>query len=431
MVPGAPSFFQRQETGNTVAENPNRQYWAHFFFICLGYAVWTSSRIGFPVGLSAMAKQFTWTSFEIGALSTIFLLGQALIDVPAGYWIDRFDRKLLICGSLVGIGISTLLVTISSGFWSALFYRILFGVLEGVYNIAAFAVAGSILPGSRALVNGMTQVFYGIGNYCGSTLVAALLQHHPGYWQLPLYWLGGLPIAYGVFSLYLFKRRYLRRFESSNALTDYGFAQTLGIVVRNIKVWQAIAIHACNIIPSWAILGMGNYIFVTYRHYDPVFSASVFGIGYGVGCLLVPLGTFWADRFGRRSVICVLGLWTAICAFVMFNVAPPDWTMVALCMCVAFGINALYTLGYTITQDAVSSASMSGIGIATGMAGGFGYLFAMLGGPLVGMLIPLFGPIWALNIVVSGSELLVVIFSAWFLRNDLPRMQSAIVETAR
>ncbi|MGH7089410.1 MAG: hypothetical protein ACREFQ_10980 [Stellaceae bacterium] len=64
--------------------------------------------------------------------------------------------------------------------------------------------------------------------------------------------------------------------------------------------------------------------------------------------------------------------------------APANWIMVVCAVATAFGINGLYTLGYTITQDAVASASMSGIGIATGMAGGLGYLFAVFSGPAVG-----------------------------------------------
>ena len=65
--------------------------------------------------------------------------------------------------------------------------RVLFGIMEGVYNIAQFAVAGSIIPGNRALVNGLTQVFYGIGVYGGQGIVGTLLRTHPGFWQLPLW----------------------------------------------------------------------------------------------------------------------------------------------------------------------------------------------------------------------------------------------------
>lgn len=409
----------------------NRPYWRQFLFLGLGMVCYTICRSGFPVGLAAMGKEFQWTAFEASVLATIFLLGQALIDIPAGYWVDRLDRKIVIFVGLFGLGLFTCLVTLAGGFWSAFIYRVLFGIMEGVYNIAQFAVAGSILPGNRALVNGLTQVFYGIGNYGGQTLVGTLLKDHPGYWQLPLWWLGGISMAYAVVSLGLFKRPYLRRYETRTEMSQHGFWQTLWLVVNNRRVWMAMAIHACNMIPNWAVLGLGNYLFIQYRHYDPAFSAYVFGVGFGIGGPLVPLGTYWADRIGRRPVVCAFGLWTAASAFLLFDVASPTWMMVIPSIALAFGINGLYTLGYTITQDAVASASMSGIGIATGMAGGFGYLLAMLSGPLVGTLIPLLGPLWSINVVVIGCELLLVVFAFWFLKGESrPQVSPAAVPAA-
>jgi MFS family permease len=387
---------------------------------------YTICRTGFPVGLAAMGKQFQWTAFEAGILSTIFLLGQAIVDIPAGYCTDHLDRKRVIFVGLFGLGFFTVMVTLATGFWSALIYRVLFGMMEGVYNIAQFAIAGSILPGQRALVIGMTQVFYGSGVYGGQALVGSLLDSHPGYWQLPLWWLGGIAMAYAVVSWFLFQRPYLRRFENANSTTRLGFWPTLKIVVRNVQVWKALTIHACNMIPNWAILGLGNYIFIQYRHYDAAFAAEVFGAGFGIGGLFVPFGTMWADRLGRRPVVCFFGLWMCVSVFLLFYWAPPNWEMVVLGCCVGFGINSLYALGYTITQDAVASASMSGIGVATGMAGGFGYLFAVLAGPLVGSLIPLIGPLWAMNVVVIGCEFMVAVFGFWFLKDQkLPELAAA------
>jgi MFS family permease len=401
----------------TVHSN-NAPYWRQFIFLGIGMIAYTVCRAGFPVGLAAMSKQFEWTAFEVGILSTIFLLGQAIIDIPAGYWADSLDRKRVIFVGLFGLGLFTALVTLATGFWSALVFRVLFGVLEGVYNIAQFAVAGSILPGQRALVNGMTQVFYGIGNFGGQTFVGSLLHLYPGFWQLPLWCLGGFAMAYGVLSLFLFQRQYLRRNETQGVQAKLGFWPTLKVVVTNIRVWKALTIHACNMIPNWAILGLGNYIFIQYRHYDPAFSSLVFGAGAGAGGLFVPLGTMWADRFGRRPVVSLFGYWMCVSVLLLFYLAPANWTMIVLGGCVGFGLNSLYTLGYTITQDAVASASMNGIGVATGMAGGFGYLFAVLAGPLVGWLIPLIGPLWSMNLVVIGGELLVVVFGFWFLKDE-------------
>jgi MFS family permease len=401
--------------------NESKSYWVQFFYLGLGLFFYTICRMGFPVGLAAMARQFDWSAFQVGVLSTIFLLGQALIDVPAGYWIDRFDRKRVIFIGLFGIGLLTALVTFASDFWSALVYRILFGMAEGIYNVVQFAVAGSILPENRALVNGLTQVFFGAGQFSGQTFVGSLLHARPEDWRLPLWCLGGVTVVYALLSLVLFRRTYLRRFESPNEMADQRFWRTFLLTATNRSVWKALAIHGCNMVPNWAVQGLGNYILVNYRHYSPSYTALVFGVGFGVAGLLVPCGTVWADRFGRRPVICALGLWTAIAYFLLFYVAPANWIMVALSVGAAFGTAALYTLGYTITQDAVASASTSGIGIATGMAAGFGYLIAMLAGPLVGALTPVLGPLWAMNLTVIGGEVMVAVLAFWFLRPGTPR----------
>jgi cyanate permease len=69
--------------------------------------------------------------------------------------------------------------------------------------------------------------------------------------------------------------------------------------------------------------------------------------------------------------------------------------------------------------------SASGIGVATGMAGGFGYLFAVLSGPLIGSLIPLIGPLWSINVVVIGCEFLVIVFGFFFLKDEKPKVAVA------
>lgn len=398
-------------------------YWRQFLWLGLGMLAYTVCRVGFPVGLNAMQKEFSWTAFEVGVLSTIFLAGQALIDIPAGFCMDRLDRKRMIFIGLFGLGLFTVLVTLSTGFWSALIFRVLFGLLEGVYNVAQFAIAGSILPGNRALVNGLTQVFYGTGIFAGQQFVSTILKAYPGYWQLAMWWLGGLTMVYAVISLGLFRRDYLRRYETSNEMSNHGFWKTLGLVVRNPRVWKAMSIGGTNTLVSWAVLGLGNYIFIHYRHYEPTFSTLVFGLGYGAGALFCPLGTVWADHFGRRPVICVIAIGTALAAFLLFNVVPQGWAMIVLAGVISFGTSSNYSLGYTICQDAVATASMSGIGIATGLAGGFSYLIALTAGPITGALIPAVGGVGAINLVVSGGEVLVAILAFGFLRGEvLPKV---------
>ena len=117
----------------------------------IGYTI---CRTGFPVGLAAMGRQFHWTAFEAGVLATIFLLGQALVDIPAGYWVDRFDRKLVIFVGLFGIGLFTILVTFSTGFWSAF--------IDPVSSLACWRAAttspSSRWPGRSCLGTGRSSM---------------------------------------------------------------------------------------------------------------------------------------------------------------------------------------------------------------------------------------------------------------------------------
>jgi len=94
----------------------NTRNWRQFLLLGIGMIGYTICRAGFPVGLAAMGKQFQWTAFEVGILSTIFLLGQAIIDIPAGYWADTWDRKRVIFIGLFGLGLFTALVTLAAGF---------------------------------------------------------------------------------------------------------------------------------------------------------------------------------------------------------------------------------------------------------------------------------------------------------------------------
>jgi putative Mn2+ efflux pump MntP len=80
------------ENERSTVNSSDKLYWRQFILLGIGMVAYTICRAGFPVGLAAMGKQFQWTAFEVGILSTIFLLGQAIIDIPAGYWADSLDR---------------------------------------------------------------------------------------------------------------------------------------------------------------------------------------------------------------------------------------------------------------------------------------------------------------------------------------------------
>lgn len=59
--------------------------WIQLLLLAIGYAFYSANRLSFGVGLKAIAAQLALTPIQVGTLGTIFTLGQALIDIPAGY----------------------------------------------------------------------------------------------------------------------------------------------------------------------------------------------------------------------------------------------------------------------------------------------------------------------------------------------------------
>ena len=181
--------------------------WFQLFLLALGYAFYSANRLSFGVGLKGVAASISLTAVQLGTISTIFTLGQALVDIPAGYLADRFGRKRLLVMSMVGLGCMTALVTTSSNFISAAFWRFMFGVTEGCWNIVMYSVAGSIFPAARAMLNGLMMTFYSIGAYVGPAYYGWSLET-TGEWSIGLQYMGAVTVVFGLLLIVGFKSKY-------------------------------------------------------------------------------------------------------------------------------------------------------------------------------------------------------------------------------
>ena len=79
--------------------------WFQLFLLAIGYAFYSANRLSFGVGLKAVAASLSLTAVQLGTIGTIFTLGQALIDIPAGYLADRFGRKRMLIFGMVALAV--------------------------------------------------------------------------------------------------------------------------------------------------------------------------------------------------------------------------------------------------------------------------------------------------------------------------------------
>ncbi|MEN6566416.1 MAG: MFS transporter [Veillonellales bacterium] len=380
--------------------------WLQLFLLALGYAFYSANRLSFGVGLKSVASQLALTTIQIGTLGTIFTLGQALIDIPAGYIADRFGRKRMLIMGMMGIGTMTMLVTTSHSFIEAAVWRFSFGATEGIWNIVMYSVAGSIFPAARAMLNGLMMTFYSIGAYAGPSYYGWNLET-TGNWSGGLLTMGAVTVAFAVILIFGFKARYT---DQSKDIKQTHLLEALHTVGSNRIVWLGVLIQILNIIPYWGFASMGPYLFMTYKGFSAAHAGQFFGIIYGVGGLSSVVLGYFADHFGRKPMITFLAVLNTLCAVLIFHFIPQNSTFLLYFVggLMGIGLHAIYVLGYTIAQDGVKPHQ---IGLATGIVGASSYFLSFFSGPLMGYLTKAYGYLAALDIVVVAFEAILIVIA--------------------
>ncbi|MBP2651113.1 MAG: transporter [Firmicutes bacterium] len=376
------------------------------FLLALGYAFYSANRLSFGIGLKSVASQLALSTLQIGTLGTIFTLGQALIDIPAGYIADRFGRKRMLVMGMIGMGITTMLVTTSSSFSGAATWRFLFGATEGIWNIVMYSVAGSIFPSARAMLNGLMMTFYSVGAYVGPSYYGWNLEV-TGDWKFGLLTMGAATVVFAVILIWGFKARYT---DQSKAIKQAHLLEALHTVGANRIVWLGVLIQILNIVPYWGFASMGPYLFMTYKGFSPVDAGQFFGIIYGIGGLSSVVLGYFADHFGRKPMITFLASLNTICAILIFHFIPQSSEVLLYLVggLMGIGLHAIYVLGYTIAQDGVKPHQ---IGLATGIVGASSYFLSFFSGPLMGYLTNAAGYLMALDIVVVAFEAVLIVIA--------------------
>lgn len=219
--------------------------WVQLILLAVGYAFYSANRLSFSVGLKAIAAQLALTPIEVGTIGTIFTLGQAIIDIPAGYLADRFGRKRLLVSSMISLGIMTAIVTKASDAIQVGLARTIFGMAEGIWNIVMYSVAGSIFPAARAMLNGLMMTFYSIGAYVGPAYYGYSLSA-TGDWTHGLLNMGLVTALFGALLYFGFRKKYT---DSSTDVKGMNLIEAIKTVGTNKIVWLAILIQILNIVP--------------------------------------------------------------------------------------------------------------------------------------------------------------------------------------
>jgi MFS transporter, ACS family, glucarate transporter len=181
---------------------PTRIRWLLIGWLFVLSAVAFLDRVNLSIAGTRLAADYHLSDVQFGLLSTVFLLGYALLQTPAGWLADRWGPRRVLAGGVIWWGIFTALTAaVPTGLRNPLLLlllaRFLLGVGEAVmYPCSNQFVSRWIPTQERGLANGLIFAGVGVGSAASPSLITYIMIHHG--WRSSFWMCALLGLAVGL-----------------------------------------------------------------------------------------------------------------------------------------------------------------------------------------------------------------------------------------
>jgi MFS family permease len=305
-------------------------------------------------------EDFLLNNFQIGVISAVPPLSQAIFSIPAGWISDRFGAKKVIAGSILMAAIGALIAGFSITPWMYVVSAVLLTLTSTFYHPPAHSYsARSASPDDRSKAMGFLNAGGTFGIAIGPLSVSVLIGVGLAWRQTYQFWV--IPIVLGLVLLYLVKTD--PRAER-NAVPDEGAEidpdEPTSLLTQEFLLY--IASRGVRMFGSWMVSPFLSIYLTEARGWSVVQVGLMLGVSGVLGLVASPLGGFLASRLGeKRWVILSLGIATTffLAAFFVPGVYP---FMVMYLFYRLFGIMAMP--GQASITARLSPPSQIGMGYA-------------------------------------------------------------------
>ena len=359
------------------------------FVLCLAEVLGMTGFATFPALLPTFFADWGLSNTDAGWINGIYFAGYMIAVPVLTSLTDHVPPRRVYVGSMVLCAVASLgFAFAAEGFWTALLFRALAGA----------GLAGTYMPGLKLLsdhLEGHHRASRGVAFYTASFGIGSSLSLLLAGWVEPAYgWamaflLAGLgPLVAVVLLVGWFPLEDPRPHARPDThLLDFrpvlktrnamGFV--LAYAAHNFELFAVRSWSVAFLVFAAAASGAETLIAAT------VIAAllNLFGVPSSI------IGNEWAQRFGRRRVITIVMLLSALMAAgIGFLAAMPFWGLVAV-----FAVYSLFVTGDSaaLTAGAVIAAPRGYRGATMAVHASIGFLGAALGPLLFGVTLDIAG----------------------------------------
>jgi sugar phosphate permease len=351
--------------------------------LCCAYMLCYADRMVMASAIPFIGEDFRLSATTMGAVLSAFFAGYALMQLPGGLLADRFGPRVVLTTSIAWWSLMTAATGLAPGLASMLGIRVMFGVGEGPYHVAASKTLALWFPrGEVARANGFHLSASAIGATVAPLFVAAMILHWG--WRSVFFALL-LPGVVAASVIWFFIRdsptvrpQGIAEAPDRSAAPTVAPGSTWESLLRTIRTPAVLWAAACLFFTNMVGWGLMNWL-PSYLLHGRGFDVEKMGLFAALtnlsGAIGYPIGGYLCDRYfsQRLGVPIILGaLLGAVFAYLAAVAPNGEWAVICLSMVLLLNnmaSTAIFTLPLVVVPKQVVGSAAGIVNTAGQLAG--------------------------------------------------------------
>lgn len=263
--------------------------------------------------IPVIIQEFQLSPLEASLVVTIPSLVQLLMNIPSGFLADRFNTQHLLFASMLVEGVSAIIVSQTSNFWTLVIAVSFVKISSPLYHISGLSQISRLAkPKQINRSMGFHNAFGSLGSAIGVVSLAVFMLTLGWRWTY-LFW--AVPILIWGCIILMSSQLKTKRFEKTETKSKLG-QRRLSFILSSGLLFFLIAIAVREVGGTGSSTFMTTY-FVKTRNLSESTASLIFGLGPFMGIIGSLSGGYLGERIGAKKALNYAIIGCAISLFIL------------------------------------------------------------------------------------------------------------------
>ena len=296
--------------------------------------------------IPVIIQEFQLSPLEASLVVTIPSLVQLLMNIPSGFLADRFNTQHLLFASMLVEGVSAIIVSQTSNFWTLVIAVSFVKISSPLYHISGLSQISRLAkPKQINRSMGFHNAFGSLGSAIGVVSLAVFMLTLGWRWTY-LFW--AVPILIWGCIILMSSQLKTKRFEKTETKSKLG-SRRLSFILSSGLLFFLIAIAVREVGGTGSSTFMTTY-FVETRNLSESTASLIFGLGSFMGIVGSLSGGYLGERIGAKKALNYAIIGCAISLFIL-SLASQLYFLALIYILYSFFNNAVWSPINSLVAD--------------------------------------------------------------------------------